>query len=363
MKIILLISTLLFSVLFGDNFNPHSINIQKKVLPCKPGKKSSKKLKAKIALTYANDIMMDGLGAQLQRIYGIYALSRFYNIPYLHTPLKRVEYQGLLALENNHNSEDIQDVYNQIFTIPSDIKLPKNTITHYLESPKPEDIEKLIKESKKSKSFHLVKILIPQTIIDGDSEIYRPLKTVSPFLNSRSDKFRLAIHVRRGELFAVASNRMLPNSYYVSSTMKVVELLQKLDIPFVCELYTEVPTKTFVVTSQHPGVNGRVEEPITISAEMSHLEDFDVIPNLKKCVNLDPIETLNGMTTADTLIMSHSSFSYLSALFSNGIIIYHPFWHSPLKEWLVSDMSGKIPPKKLLKQLKSWKRKHGYRVS
>ena len=321
-------------------------------------KKFKKKVKARIALTYANDIMMDGLGAQLQRIYGIYALSRFYNVPYIHSPLKEVEYQGLLALEKNSNSGDIRDKYNQIFTIPSDIKLPKNAITRYLETPKPSDIKHLIKEAQKKNEFYLVRILGPQSITDKNPEIYRPLKALSPFPCIPSDTFRVAIHVRRGDLFVVDSDRMLPNSYYISSTMKIVEALETLDIPFVCELYTEVPSKAFVVTPQHPGICGRIDHPIAIDPEMNHLEDFDVIPNLHLYVNLDPVETLNRMTTSDTLIMSRSSFSYMSALFSQGIIIYHPFWHSPLKEWLVSDINGNMSSERLIEQLESWKRLH-----
>lgn len=44
---------------------------------------------------------MDGAGAQLQRIYGIYAVSRFLGAYYIHTPLKKFGYQGLAALEVN----------------------------------------------------------------------------------------------------------------------------------------------------------------------------------------------------------------------------------------------------------------------
>jgi len=64
------------------------------------------------------------------------------------------------------------------------------------------------------------------------------------------------------------------------------------------------------------------------------------------------------MATADALIISRSSFSYLAALFSKGIVIYYPFWHQPLKEWLISDMNGNISSEELNEQLKSWKRHH-----
>jgi len=316
---------------------------------------NSTTVKPGIALTYANDVMMDGAGAQLQRVYGIYALSRYLHVPYVHTPLKEIGYQGLAALEKNAGSPDAQDQYNRVFTIPSDIELPENTITRFMKEPSEADLERLKHEAEQKHEFYLVRIMLPYAVTDKNPEIYECLKQISPFQSARSSTFRIAIHVRRGEQFAIDSDRMLPNSYYVASTMKIVEVLKQLGIPFVCELYTEVPTKAFVVTPQSHGINGRISKPVLIDPKMNRIEDFDVIPNLKKCINLDPIETLKGMATADALIISRSSFSYFAALFNKGMVIYYPFWHQPLKEWLISDISGNLPSEQLLQQLKAWK--------
>jgi hypothetical protein len=308
-----------------------------------------------IALTYANDKATDGAGAQLQRVYGIYALSRYFHVPYVHTPLKEIGYQGLAALEKNAGDPHLQDRYNRIFKIPSDIELPGNAVAKFVESPTAGDIERLKSEAEKENEFYLVRILFPYAITDKNPEIYRPIKQICPFHSDHSNIFRIAIHVRRGEEFAVDSQRMLPNSYYVAATMKIVKDLRQLGIPFVCELYTEVPTKAFVVTGQSHGINGRISHPVVIDPKMNRIEDFDVIPNLHKCINLDAIETLKGMATADALIISRSSYSYFAALFSKGIVIYFPFWHQPLHEWLVSDISGNLPSEELLRELESWK--------
>ena len=308
-----------------------------------------------IALTYANDKLMDGAGAQLQRIYGIYAVSRYLHVPYFHTPIKKIGYQGLAELEKNAAAPHMEDKWNRVFTIPSDIELPKDTIVRFIDTPTAEDIAGYKSEAEKKNQFYLLQIVLPYKITDKDPEIYRALRNVSPFHAARSNIFRIAIHVRRGDEFVIASDRMLPNSYYVASTMKVVQALKQLEIPFVCELYTEVASKPFVVTSQTQGIQGSVSKPVVIDPKMNHLEDFDVIPNLKKCINLDPIETLRGMATADVLIISRSSFSYLAALFNRGTVIYFPFWHKPLKDWLTSDINGNIPSNELLERLKSWK--------
>ena len=181
-----------------------------------------------------------------------------------------------------------------------------------------------------------------------------------PFQYRRSDVFRLAIHVRRGELFAIFSDWMLPNSYFVGCILRFQRALRRLGIPFVCELYTEVASTTFQVAGDSHGILGRVSEPITFTPEMNNLEDFDGIPNLERYANLETIETMRRLATADALILSHSSFSYLPALFhADGLVVYHPYWRSPMEEWLVADDDGVFPETDLLARLESWKRGSG----
>jgi hypothetical protein len=310
----------------------------------------------KIALTYDNRRQMDGAGSQLQRIYGIYALSKYLNIPYVHSPIKKIGYQGLSALENNSTSADLPSKYNSIFALASDIALPERLAIHRVKKARIDFLEQARNLAQNDNKFHLIKILYPYPITDRNPEIYRCLKGLSPFPQVCSDVFRIAIHVRRGELFARYSDRMLPNSYYIAVTLNLICNLKKFGIPFVCELYTEIPSKKFVVTPQHYGIMNGIKSDVMIDPERSALGDFDIIPNLISRVNLDPIETLKGMATADGLVMSRSSFSYVAALLNkNGIIIYHPFWHRPLKEWLILDKNGILPGEELGRQLETWK--------
>jgi len=310
-----------------------------------------------IALTYANDRETDGAGAQLQRVYGIYAASRFLGVPYFHSPLKSIGYQGLAALEKNTSSPEVESRYNRVFEIPSDIELPERRIIHEMRDADPGLIMELKKGAEETGEFNLVRIVYPYPITDQHPDTYRHVGAISPFQRTRSEVFRLALHVRRGEEFVVDSDRMLPNSYYVSCASKFTDRLKKLEIPFVCELYTEVPSQAFVVTPQHHGINGRIAGDVTIDPKASHLEDFDNLPNLARFINGDPISTLQRMATADALVLSRSSYSYVAAILNaNCIVVYHPFWHSPLKEWLTSDASGMVPDADLIARLKSWKR-------
>jgi hypothetical protein len=315
----------------------------------------------RLAVTYANDRMQDGAGAQLQRIYGVYALSRALGVPYVHTPLAHIGYHGLLALQENAPSDGLLEEYNHVFHIPSDIALPATVAVDEMQDADVPAIERL---RDTVGDFHLVRICLPYPLTEADPEAYRCVRAISPFTYRRTSVFRLAIHVRRGEQLALRSHRMLPNGYYIACALRVQETLRRLGIPFVCELYTEAATETFEVTPQHHGISGRTSETMTYHPGMTRLEEFDALANVEPHVNLHPIETLGRMATADALIMSRSSFSFVAAILSNRcIVIYHPFWHNAMREWLIADEAGAIPEAELADRVESWKRDGAARQS
>lgn len=288
-----------------------------------------------VALTYANDVIMDGAGAQLHRIYIIYALSRHLGVSYVHSPLFELGYQGLVALEKNEQDSKIVERYNSLFTLSSDEEVPENAVVHYLMNANLDFINDLKKEAQNKDAFHLVKIVFTHPAADHFPQMLRHLQAVSPFEKATSPVFRIAIHVRRGDLFIADANRVLPNAYYMTLLQEIVKTLQRLGISFVCELYTELPSAPFMVTPDHYGMATRIKEEVMISSGANDIQEFDQWPNLKKCINGDPIETLRAMATADLLVMSRSDFSYTAAILNKkGIIVYHPFWHGTPMEWL-----------------------------
>lgn len=299
-----------------------------------------------VALTYSNDRFLDGAGAQLHRSYNIYALSRFLDVSYVHSPIKELGYYGLSALERNEALPEIVTRYNDVFSISSDVTLPPAFFLYDFVRTDLDFLSNLKNAAKGRNEFHLVRIVFSDALIGIHPPMLRYIKEVSPFEKPASSLFRIAIHVRRGDLLIADSERMLPNSFYISVALQIIETLHKLDIPFVCELYTELPSKTFVVTPDHHGMKNfsvipgkpsknRIETSIVVDPQENQLEDFDVLPHLKKFINTDPIETMQGLATADLVLISRSCFSYLAALLNKkGIVVYHPFWHAAPLEWL-----------------------------
>lgn len=288
-----------------------------------------------IALTRDNTILTDGAGSQLQRHYCTYALARFLNIAYIHSPLLRISYHGFSPFEKNQADLELITRYNQTFSIPSDMELPKNRIVHQIHHCHLDNITLIQEEAKKTREFHLIKAGFPYPICNQHPEMLECIKKVTPFKKPSSLLFRVAIHVRGGDLLPLDSYRLLPNSYYINTVKTITTILDKLGIPFVCELHTELAKCSFVTPPLNHGPEYRIEKRVTRNQEMNQLEDFQVIPNLKKYIDHDPIKTLELMATADLLVMSRSSFSYLPAILNKkGIIVYHPFWHVAPMEWI-----------------------------
>lgn len=289
----------------------------------------------RLALTYDATGLTDGVGAQLQRIYGIYSLSRLLGVSYVHTPIARVDYQGLSALQQNAADDTFQAEFNTLCGIPSD-PLPTNRVRGVkLKRITPEIFQQVVEIANEPNQPPLVaQICHPHGIADRFPDCYEVCKQVSPFTRGAGRRLRVALHVRRGEQSVISSPRLLPNSYFIDLGQKVARTLDGLGVDYTFELHTEVPQAEFTVQPGDHGIRNRIEAPVTVTPAMSRLEDFGVLPNLVHCINERTVDCLRSLATADVLVMSRSSFSYVAAILNRGgIAMYHPFWHQPLSSW------------------------------
>jgi hypothetical protein len=160
--------------------------------------------------------------------------------------------------------------------------------------------------------------------------------------------------VRRGELFVLDSDRMLPNVYYMNVAQNVAHALKALKIDYQLELHTEVPKKEFIVQPDHHGISNRISAATTVNPEMCRIDEFSVLPNLIRCINEPALDCLRKLATADILVMSRSSFSYLGGILNrNGIILYYPFWHRAPSSWMTVGPKGQFDQLKFRKAVKN----------
>jgi hypothetical protein len=307
-----------------------------------------------LVLTYDNT-RTDGVGAQLHRTYGIYAISRLLGASYLHSPLAGVGYQGLAALEVNAGDPGFHHEFNELFQIKSDAPLAEDAHTVFLPSISIavfQQLAAMFDTRGAAGRPTLVRIVMPFGVADRYPDCYEVCKEISPFPPPapvhEGRTVRVAVHVRRGELFVVDSDRMLPNGYYIAVAQRIARLLEAGGRNYQIELYTEVPSAEVVVEPERHGISSRITAPVVLTPEMCRLEEFTALPNLVHRVNGRAIECIRGMATADILVMSRSSLSYLGAILNRtGIVLYHPFWHRAPSSWMTVGPDGQFDEARL----------------
>jgi hypothetical protein len=129
----------------------------------------------------------------------------------------------------------------------------------------------------------------------------------------QNDRLKVAIHIRRGDVGERDVERFTPNATVLQRMEQVSRALAS--IPHEMHVFSE----------------GRRDDfgPIGDRAVL-HL-------------NGDVFECLHNLIAADIFLMAKSSFSYIAALLARGIVIYTPFWHAPLRQWVVAGGDGSIP--------------------
>ena len=267
----------------------------------------------------------DGFGSQYQRILGAYSICKHFDIEYIHTPIADIEYQGLSALEKNKNERSFVDECN------NRIQISCVSGIHFNETINVIAINQFqlmaLKDRYKGITNTLVRLRYPYSITDIMPDIYANCLSLYKTHIPTNSIFTIGMHVRRGELFVVDSDRMLPNSFYIQQARKIISICENMNIPYIIELYTEIPEKDITITSQHPGINNRIKSDITIKRYNHYINEFDILPNLNKYINEDLFSTFDRMINCDILIASRSSMSTCASYLKKGISIYHKFWH------------------------------------
>jgi Uncharacterised nucleotidyltransferase len=290
----------------------------------------------------------DGVGSQLHRIYGLYALSRSLHIKYVHSPLAWVGYQGLLPLLTGRIDPDFAARYNAFFSLPSDdfdlggcerVRVP------YLAE---NQVEEYRARAASTGRPVLLQAHEPYSYTNRHPAAYLALREVSPYRGYRATgPVRVCIHLRHGDNSVPGRpdrhDRLLPNDYYLRACGPVLEALRQQGAPFVVRLHTEVPPRPYTL---HPGISGlyfRLDEPATLKPAEDALDDFESLPNLEMVTNVEAREALDDFGTADVLILSRSDLGYLGGLLNpHGLVISTPFHHPALPEWLVADERGNL---------------------
>jgi len=237
---------------------------------------------------YSSLIATDGFGAQYQRIIQTFIFCKIHNLKFVYNKFGLVEHiqhanyiQNLEQLINLQNN--ITNINNQMNVTHIDygsIIMPffEKNIDFCCESEHMQFIKKCFWQNKNKKFFN-------------------------------NGKINVAIHIRRENPIdrGMAGERATtPNLYYLNI------------INHIRNKYAD-KNMQFHIYSQGNQSNFKEFKNEDTTLYLDH----------------DLIETFFGMVSADILITSPSSFSYVAALISDGEIYYKPFWHAPKKSWII----------------------------
>lgn len=182
-------------------------------------------------------------------------------------------------------------------------------------------VEKNIDVSMKSKSMKRIKEHYWRNKNRNDERMRLFRITNSTSISSEVYTHHLALHMRRPNCDDTRPNggEEYTNDYYIQSLLKIRDTYLKYDpknkIQF--HIYSQGTPEHFTNLSTHP---------ILANDIMMHLDD-------------NTEDTFIGMTLADILVTSASSYSYVAAFLCDGDIFYTEFWHKPCSWWNKLDKS------------------------
>jgi len=126
----------------------------------------------------------------------------------------------------------------------------------------------------------------------------------------------VAIHVRRGDVDPADKLRGTSDLWYFSLIAQLRELAPDADIHVFSALE---------VGRQGSEFDGYRSRGVTV-----HLDG-------------DPLEAWAHFAAADVFVMAKSSFSHVPAFLNGNCVVYQPYWHLKLKEWVVAKANLTAP--------------------
>lgn len=134
---------------------------------------------------------------------------------------------------------------------------------------------------------------------------------------SDGDKYthHLAVHIRRPNCDDTRPNsgEEYNNAYYIKYMLRILDDSNDKNRRIQFHIYSQGSEVRFADFTKHPVIGSDV---------MLHLNENNE-------------DTYLGMTLADILITSASSYSYSAAFFCDGEIYYTEFWHQPCSWWKI----------------------------
>jgi hypothetical protein len=308
-------------------------------------------------ITYDNQELTDGLGAQALRIIGIYSIAQKYRIKYIHSPIIETIEEFAHGITNERDLLALINRANEFFHLPSVIHYPTFDLEFRIRNLNLRLLARMLLRYKFSPKSVLLRVCLPFGITDRNPEIYEHaigdlrVRNSQLFHDCKENEIVLHFRMGYGQKTQVAPHvkpRFLPLEYYLSAIKVIAKNGLDQGIRNLV-IHTDLSNKEVLWTPSAKRlrqnisfgediVDGKILVPKSDVYEMFKSVE-GMIVNVK--YGADLLETFIDMANAGVLIMSRSAFSYLAALFNKNLVIYPSnHGHSPLNSWIKSDSVG-----------------------
>lgn len=305
----------------------------------------------RLVLTYNASKKVDGTGAQLQRIFAIYALAKRYRMGFKYSKLSSVAVHPLDEINSAQELEAYLVRLNSLFILPESEVESLESLDVYCDNLKFIDLVFAVAKSYFFNIYITIHIVNPYGVSDYHPDSYIEIMRNLLHWNKTFDlpknqaKKKISMHYRsgvggmaiqRGEKFS----REMHIDYFLSIVDTIIYSLNNED-DYEIIVFTDAPPSDIQYVppvdqhelwSNSPG----------FSSGIMNVQGNDLSGILRKygnkCtinVGRDPVNAIALMSISDYLIMGRSSLSYVAAILnSNGTIYYPPnFWHPPMSHW------------------------------
>ena len=282
----------------------------------------------------ADGLSTEGIGAIAQYQIHTYTLSKLLGVEFASTDFVNIQhYQG------NSTQDKFGKDITKFFNFPNKVNLNNKDIVSF-ESIDQKLIDFVNQNKTKKDLFVEVKKKDIMKFADKNYKLWGSLvKELSPCISFDSDRYyfdddklNISLHVRN--FITGRDNDTSPSREYFSKDKRVdyyTNLLKKFNSIFSKNNKTKSLKKEYHIYS-------RSEVP----DDMSQFECFTELElPIKFHINEHPLISLYHLIKSDIRVVSNSSFSYLAALYGDGLsIVRDNFHHKIPNNVIYSDYNG-----------------------
>ena len=307
---------------------------------------------AGVVLTYNAQSARDGLGAQMQRLMGIYSASHELGLGYFHNPIQFIEKNpGDPDFSTEERCAYLNEV-NALVDLPG-LSLSNTKLRLPLSSLTTRRARLLQFIHRVAKAFGVtILVPLPSSLPWSDAfpDTYQwAAQIISPRIGSAdtSSVATVDVHIRRAVSPAQgrdgeAYDRYVPTAWYSQVLETVVPFFQQKNIPSRIRIHTDIPSERWKVPAdtsagtlamwQHHGFVDGEGYLVDFGEDLrSHLSQFGPIETAQEW---SPLDALTSMVQADILIICASSFSYVAGLLRATRLTVSPyFFHQTPSHW------------------------------